>query len=220
MKNWMKCMVACVLLFMGTMGVMAQKNINKVVEELEKSDEASINSVTKRDPKTRKITRVVKTFSLTDIKMAKRLIAAFEKDEEYAISAMKDMPKGRKSAMRVNFTFTFQQDNEKAIYTLITNENGRVDLSINIRRPGSDDRNDSFQFGVKWSGDMEKWSEDMEKWSKDINKLVDGLGCISSKSIKYDEKNNRLVLEGDVYIDGKKMKKGNYKMNGREVIVQ
>ena len=67
---------------------------------------------------------------------------------------------------------------------------------------------------------MEKWSEDMEKWSKDINKLVDGLGCISSKSIKYDERNNRLVLEGDVYIDGKKMKKGNYKMNGREVIVQ
>jgi hypothetical protein len=208
------------MLFIGTIGVMAQKNINKVVEELEKSDEASINSVTKRDPKTRKITRVVKTFSLTDIKMAKRLIAAFEKDEEYAVSAMKDMPKGRKSAMRVNFTFTFQQDNEKAIYTLITNENGRVDLSINIRRGSSDVKNDSFQFGVKWSGDMEKWSEDMEKWSKDINKLVDGLGCISSKSIKYDEKNNRLVLEGDVYIDGKKMKKGNYKMNGREVIVQ
>lgn len=220
MKTWMKCMVACMMLFIGTIGVMAQKNINKVVEELEKSDEASINSVTKRDPKTRKITRVVKTFSLTDIKMAKRLITAFEKDEEYAVSAMKDMPKGRKSAMRVNFTFTFLQDNEKAIYTLITNENGRVDLSINIRRGSSDVKNDSFQFGVKWSGDMEKWSKDMEKWSKDINKHVDGLGCIASKSVKYDEKNNRLVLEGDVYIDGKKMKKGNYKMNGREVIVQ
>ena len=220
MKTWMKCMVACMMLFIGTIGVMAQKNINKVVEELEKSDEASINSVTKRDPKTRKITRVVKTFSLTDIKMAKRLITAFEKDEEYAVSAMKDMPKGRKSAMRVNFTFTFQQDNEKAIYTLITNENGRVDLSINIRRGSSDVKNDSFQFGVKWSGDLEKWSEDMEKWSKDINKHVDELGCIVSKSIKYDEKNNRLILEGDVYIDGKKMKKGNYKMNGREVIVQ
>ena len=164
MKTWMKCMVACMMLFIGTIGVMTQKNINKVVEELEKSDEASINSVTKRDPKTRKITRVVKTFSLTDIKMAKRLITAFEKDEEYAVSAMKDMPKGRKSAMRVNFTFTFQQDNEKAIYTLITNENGRVDLSINIRRGSSDVKNDSFQFGVKWSGDMEKWSEDMEKW--------------------------------------------------------
>jgi hypothetical protein len=127
-------MVACMMLFVGTIGVMAQKNIDKVVEELEKSDEASINSVTKRDPKTRKVTRMIKTFSLTDIKMAKRLIAAFEKDEEYAISAMKDMPKGRKSAMKVNFTFTFQQDNEKSMYSLSTNENGKIELSINISR--------------------------------------------------------------------------------------
>ena len=134
MKNWMKCMVACMMMFVGTMGVMAQKNIDKVVAELEKSDEVAINSVTKRDPKTRKITRMIKTFSLTDIKMAKRLIAAFEKDEEYAISAMKDMPKGRKSAMKVNFTFTFQQDNEKSMYSLSTNENGKIDLSINISR--------------------------------------------------------------------------------------
>ena len=216
MKNWMKCMVACMMLFVGTTGVMAQKNIDKVVEELEKSDEASINSVTKRDPKTRKVTRMIKTFSLTDIKMAKRLIAAFEKDEEYAISAMKDMPKGRKSAMRVNFTFTFQQDNEKSMYTLTTNENGKIELSINVRRGDFTGRNVS----QNWEHEIEKWSKNVDKWSKDINKHVDELGCIVSKSIKYDEKNNRLVLEGDVYIDGKKMKKGNYKMNGREVIVQ
>lgn len=216
MKNWMKCMVACMFLFMGTMGVMAQKNINKVVEELEKSDEASINSVTRRDPKTRKITRVVKTFSLTDIKMAKRLIAAFEKDEEYAISAMKDMPKGRKSAMRVNFTFTFQQDNEKAIYTLNTNENGRVDLSINIRRGNSSDNNVSFN----WTYDVDQWSKDMGQWSKNINKYVDELGCVVSNSIQFDEKKNKVILEGDVYIDGKKMKKGTYKMKGRTVVVK
>ena len=223
MKNWMKCMVACVLLFMGTMGVMAQKNINKVVEELEKSDEASINSVTKRDPKTRKITRVVKTFSLTDIKMAKRLIAAFEKDEEYAISAMKDMPKGRKSAMRVNFTFTFQQDNEKAIYTLTTNENGKVDLSINIRRADSNDRNSFSNWErekERWSKEKERWSKDVEKWSKDVEKWKDELGCVVSNSIQFDEKKNKVVLEGDVYIDGKKMKKGTYKMKGRTVVVK
>jgi post-segregation antitoxin (ccd killing protein) len=204
------------MMFVGTMGVMAQKNIDKVVEELEKSDEASINSVTKRDPKTRKVTRMIKTFSLTDIKMAKRLIAAFEKDEEYAISAMKDMPKGRKSAMKVNFTFTFQQDNEKSMYSLSTNENGKIELSINISRSNSSNINVS----QNWEREIEKWSKDVDKWTTDINKHVDELGCIVSKSIKYDEKNNRLVLEGDVYIDGKKMKKGNYKMKGREVIVQ
>ena len=209
MKNWMKCMVACMMLFAGTMGVMAQKNIDKVVEELEKSDEVAINSMTKRDPKTRQITRVIKTFSLTDIKMAKRLIAAFEKDEEYAISAVKDMPKGRKSAMKVNFTFTFQQDNEKSMYSLSTNENGKIDLSINVRRGDSTGRD------VSLNCDLET-----DKWSKDLDGLVDELGCIVSNSIQLDEKNNRLILEGDVYIDGKKMKKGNYKMNGREVIVQ
>lgn len=216
-------MVACMMLFVGTIGVMAQKNIDKVVEELEKSDEASINSVTKRDPKTRKVTRMIKTFSLTDIKMAKRLIAAFEKDEEYAISAVKDMPKGRKSAMKVNFTFTFQQDNEKSMYTLTTNENGKIELSINIRRGDSAGRNVSMNWDFeidKWSKDVDKWTTDMEKWSKDIDEYVDELGCIVSKNIKLDEKNNRLILEGDVYIDGKKMKKGNYKKNGREVIVQ
>ena len=209
MKNWMKCMVACMMLFAGTMGVMAQKNIDKVVEELEKSDEVAINSMTKRDPKTRQITRVIKTFSLTDIKMAKRLIAAFEKDEEYAISAVKDMPKGRKSAMKVNFTFTFQQDNEKSMYSLSTNENGKIDLSINVRRGDSTGRD------VSLNCDLET-----DKWSKDLDGLVDELGCIVSNSIQLDEKNNRLILEGDVYIDGKKIKQGNYEKNGREVIVQ
>ena len=125
--------------------------------------------------------------------------------------------------MKVNFTFTFQQDNEKSMYTLTTNENGKIELSINVRRGDFTGRNVSQNWEreiEKWSKDMDKWTTDMDKWSKDINKHVDGLGCIVSKSIIYDEKNNRLILEGDVYIDGKKMKKGNYKMNGREVIVQ
>lgn len=209
MKNWMKCMVACMMMFVGTMGVMAQKNIDKVVAELEKSDEVAINSVTKRDPKTRQITRVIKTFSLTDIKMAKRLIAAFEKDEEYAISAVKDMPKGRKSAMKVNFTFTFQQDNEKSMYSLTTNENGKIELSINIRRGNSSGNNVSLN-----------WKYGVDQWSKDLDRRIDELGCVVSKSIEFDEKSNKVILEGDVYIDGKKMKKGTYKMNGRKVVVR
>lgn len=224
MKYWMKCMVAFMMLFVSTIGVMAQKNIDKVVEELEKSDEASINSVTKRDPKTRKVTRMIKSFSLTDIKIAKRLIAAFEKDEEYAISAMKDMPKGRKSAMRVNFTFIFQQDNEKAIYTLTTNESGKVDLSINISRGNSTGRNVS----QNWKQEMDQWARDLDQWAKDVDNLAldmdaiwkDKLGCSTSNSIKYDKKNNKVILEGDVYIDGKKMKKGTYKMKGKTVVVK
>ena len=66
-RQVMKCWVAIMLMCMSIAPVWAQKNIDKLVEELEKSDEASINSVTKRDPKTRKITRVVKNFSLPQL---------------------------------------------------------------------------------------------------------------------------------------------------------
>ena len=104
---------------------------------MENRDDVSINSVTKRDPKSRKISRVVKTFSLkVDNKIVKELIDAFEKDEEYAITAIKDMPKGRKAATRVNFTFIFQKDNEKRTYTLNTQANGNVTMTVIINPDG------------------------------------------------------------------------------------
>ena len=80
--NLLKCMLMVLFIGMGTIPSMAQKNIDKLLEEIERRDDASVNSVTKRNPKTRKITSVVKSFSLTDAKMTQRLIEAFEKDEE------------------------------------------------------------------------------------------------------------------------------------------
>ena len=136
-RNILKNMLTMVLVCMGAMPLMAQKNIDKLVKELENRDDVSINSVTKRDPKTRKISRVVKTFSLkVDNKIVKELIDAFEKDEEYAITAIKDMPKGRKAATRVNFTFIFQKDNEKRTYTLNTQANGNVTMTVIINPDG------------------------------------------------------------------------------------
>ena len=136
-RNILKYMLTMVLVCMGAMPLMAQKNIDKLVKELENRDDVSINSVTKRDPKTRKISRVVKTFSLkVDNKIVKELIDAFEKDEEYAITAIKDMSKGRKAATRVNFTFIFQKDNEKRTYTLNTQANGNVTMTVIINPDG------------------------------------------------------------------------------------
>ena len=136
-RNILKYMLTMVLVCMGAMPLMAQKNIDKLVKELENRDDVSINSVTNRAPKTRKISRVVKTFSLkVDNKIVKELIDAFEKDEEYAITAIKDMPKGRKAATRVNFTFIFQKDNEKRTYTLNTQANGNVTMTVIINPDG------------------------------------------------------------------------------------
>lgn len=125
--------LAVVLLLCGGTGkVMAQKNIDKMAAELEKRDDVAINSVTKRDPKTRKVMKVVKSFSLKDEKMGARLIEAFEKDEEYAETAIKDMPKGRGRAQKANFTFIYKLDDEKRTYTLTVNENGNVSMTVII----------------------------------------------------------------------------------------
>ena len=126
----MKCMRVTLLLCMGAVPMMAQKNIDKLVEELEKRRDVAINSVTSRDPKTRKISKIVKTFSLKDEKMNKRIIEAFEKDEEYAITAIKDLPKGR-NASNVSFTFIFlKNENEKYTYTLNISANGITSMTI------------------------------------------------------------------------------------------
>lgn len=105
-------LAAVLLMWGGTGKVMAQKNIDKMAAELEKRDDVAINSVTKRDPKTRKVVKVVKSFSLKDENIGARLIEAFEKDEEYAETAIKDMPKGRGKAQKANFTFIYKTDNE------------------------------------------------------------------------------------------------------------
>ena len=58
--------MACVLLCCGVSGIKAQKTIDKMANELEKRDDVAINSVTKRDPKTRKVIKVVKTYSVKE----------------------------------------------------------------------------------------------------------------------------------------------------------
>ena len=139
-NNFLKSMMIILIMVIGTPSTMAQKNIDKVLEEIEKRDDASVNSVVKRDPKTRKVISVIKSFSLTDDKIAKRLIEAFEKDEEYTVTAIKDMPKGRKDATRANFTFIFQKDNEKQTYTFNVGASGKINVSVIVKqvRPSKD----------------------------------------------------------------------------------
>lgn len=131
-RNILKNMLTMVLVCMGAMPLMAQKNIDKVIEDLDKRSDVAINSVVKRDPKTRKITRMVKTYTLNDSRMAGVLIRAFEKDEEYAITAIKDMPKGRgrASSTEANFTFIFYKGDIKSTYTLFTNEKKGFTITI------------------------------------------------------------------------------------------
>ena len=145
-RNWMKCMLVTLLLCMGAVPMMAQKNIDKLVEELEKRHDVAINSVTSRNPKTRKITKIVKNFSFKDGLMNGKLIKAFEKDEEYAVTAIKDLPKGRNGdSSNVSFTFIFVKDNnQKITYTLYTDKSEGTTLTIIMNSKNKDTKDISY----------------------------------------------------------------------------
>ena len=187
----LKCIMLALFIGMNIPSVMAQKNIDKLLEEIEKRDDASVNSVTKRDPKTRKITSVVKSFSLpSDAKMTQRLIEAFEKDEEYTITAIKDIPRGRKAATRANFTFIFQKDNEKRTYTFNANQQ-KINLSVIIKqgRSGDIDASDiSLYFNNGMDFEIPTMNkEQIKELQKSIQESLKGLKMKNISQLNFDK---------------------------------
>lgn len=195
--NLLKCMMMVLFIGMGTVSSMAQKNIDKLLEEIEKRDDASVNSVTKRDPKTRKITSVVKSFSLTDTKMTQRLIEAFEKDEEYTVTAIKDIPKGRKEATRANFTFIFQKDNEKRTYNFSVDPKGTISLSVIIKQSKHGDM-DSSDFSLYFNNGMDfeistMDKEQLKELRKSIQQSLKGLKMKNVTQLKIDQSGWKII---------------------------
>ena len=187
----LKCIMLALFIGMNIPSVMAQKNIDKLLEEIEKRDDASVNSVTKRDPKTRKITSVVKSFSMpSDAKMTQRLIEAFEKDEEYTITAIKDIPRGRKAATRANFTFIFQKGNEKRTYTFNANQQ-KINLSVIIKqgRSGDIDASDiSLYFNNGMDFEIPTMNkEQIKELQKSIQKSLKGLKMKNISQLNFDK---------------------------------
>lgn len=190
-NSFLKCIMLALFIGMNIPSVMAQKNIDKLLEEIEKRDDASVNSVTKRDPKTRKITSVVKSFSMpSDAKMTQRLIEAFEKDEEYTITAIKDIPRGRKAATRANFTFIFQKGNEKRTYTFNANQQ-KINLSVIIKqgRSGDIDASDiSLYFNNGMDFEIPTMNkEQIKELQKSIQKSLKGLKMKNITQLKIDQ---------------------------------
>ena len=174
-RNWMKCMLVTLLLCMGAVPMMAQKNIDKLVEELEKRHDVAINSVTSRNPKTRKITKIVKNFSFKDGLMNGKLIKAFEKDEEYSITAIKDLPKGRNGASsNVSFTFIFVKDNnQKITYTLYTDKSEATTLTIIMNSENKDTNDISyFRMDNNFMKGMNESLKDLDVRLKDMKIVI------------------------------------------------
>ena len=181
MNYLLKSIMVVLFIGMGAVSAMAQKNIDKLLEELDKRDDVSINSVVKRDPKTRKVVRDVTSYYLTDEKMAKRLIEAFEKDEEYTITAIKDKKKDSQNMTIANFTFIFKKDNtNKRTYVLKVDKKGKIYLQaiINQGKHGNEgyyDQSFNFDFDTQELKDMERsiqyMLQDLKVKSKNISQL-------------------------------------------------
>lgn len=129
-NKWIKMLMLAMIGLIAA-PAMAQKNIDKLVEELEKRDDVSISLVTNRNPETRKVTNVIKSISFNDATMAKRLIEAFDKDEEYTVTAIKDSKKvGGKP--KADYMFIFRTEEGRYKYALSIKTNGKTEISIII----------------------------------------------------------------------------------------
>ena len=221
--KWMKCIVALMLMCIGALPVMAQKNIDKVVKELEGRSDVSINSVTKRDPKTRKVISMTKNYSVRDTRMAGALRRAFEKDEEFAVTAHMNMPKGRANAEDMNLYFVFYPvDNEKHSYTLTCNKNGEMTLTIIIKQVnGNRDVSDlDFDFHFNNAEMKTRMASVNRRVQNKLRSRISERGNEIASNKVFLNNSGEMILKGDVTYNGKKLKKGVHWIDGRKVTVK
>jgi len=219
-----KMMCMATMLFGLCAGAMAQKNIDKVVADMEKNADTRITSIKKRDPDTRKVVKVTKTLRLTDVQIAKRALDAFEKDEEDALISIKE------KRNRMEYTLTYRNKTEKRTYILTIREGNDVEISVFITPANEKDTGWLDMNGMQYEIDMSKYAMDMEKYKKDMaqynmdmskfNKEMQGLGERIQKETMERLKEQGIELKGsEVYMNGKRVD-GNYIIDGNTVVVE
>lgn len=223
-----KMMCMAMMMFGLCAGAMAQKNIDKVVADMEKNADTRITSIKKRDPESRKVVKVTKTLRLTDVQIAKRALDAFEKDEEDALTSIKE------KRNRVEYTLTYRNKTEKRTYILTIREGNDVEISVFITPANEKDTSWMDKDGIQYEIDMSRYAVDMEKYKKDMArhevdmskfnaemKKLDGLGEQIQIETMDKLKEQNIVLKGDdIYVNGKRVEKGNYIIDGNTIIAE
>lgn len=223
-----KMMCMAMMMFGLCAGAMAQKNIDKVVADMEKNADTRITSIKKRDPESRKVVKVTKTLRLTDVQIAKRALDAFEKDEEDALTSIKE------KRNRVEYTLTYRNKTEKRTYILTIREGNDVEISVFITPANEKDTSWLDKDGIQYEIDMSNYAVDMEKYKKDMArhevdmskfnaemKKLDGLGEQIQIETMDKLKEQNIVLKGDdIYVNGQRVEKGNYIIDGNTIIAE
>lgn len=227
MKTKKKMMCMGLMMFGLCTGAMAQKNIDKVVADMEKNADTRITSIKKRDPESRKVVKVTKTLRLTDAQIAKRALDAFEKDEEDALTSIKE------KRNRVEYTLTYRNKTEKRTYILTIREGNDVEISVFITPANEKDSawlgKEGMQYEMDMAGyavDMEKYKKDMAQYDIDMSKFnaqmkkLNGLGERIQKETMEKLKEEGIELKGnEVYVNGKRVE-GSYIIDGNTLITE
>lgn len=173
-NNWKKLLMATLWLGMCAVPAMAQKNIDKIVEELEKRDYVSISLVTRRNPETKKVTTVVKSITFTDEKISERLIEAFNKDEEYTITAIKDSKKVN-GKPKASYMYIFRTDEGQYKYALDVRKNGKTEISVifSPKKEGKDGKEVSMAgFDFMDAGEFKGLAQELQGLELDLQGMA------------------------------------------------
>ena len=148
MKTMKLMMMVLSILFVSSCAT-AQSQIDRIVDELEQKG-VDISKVVKRDPKTKQVYSVVKSFSFysKDSKYANRLKEAFKKEAENAVTETT-------SNYGNNYVLVFQDGKKKTTYSLSIkdrkDDDPLVQLSI-VFRNYSVKTNDGLILNFNWDG--------------------------------------------------------------------
>lgn len=148
MKTMKLMMMVLSIMFVSSCAT-AQSQIDRIVDELEQKG-VDISKVVKRDPKTKQVYSIVKSFSFysKDSKYANRLKEAFKKEAENAVTETT-------SNYGNDYVLIFQDGKKKSTYSLsIKNrkdEDPLVQLSI-VFRNYSVKSDDGFILNYNWDG--------------------------------------------------------------------
>lgn len=186
-------------------GAMAQKNIDKVMERMEKLKDARVTFVKRRDPETRKIVSMYKTVRVTDADMARQAREAFDRDEPESTNSTLE------SSSRITYTLVFHKDGMNYTYIMELREKGDVEISLHTRPV-----KDSKKTQAVIVPTTEKWDEfrdAMASLRTGLSGLKTDLQCgVGSEKV--------MRLNGEVWMDGQRLSPGTYLKGGRTFVVE
>ena len=143
MKASRFCWLALCLLLSGfSMELMAQKNLEAVVQKCKSDKSVDKSIVTKRDPKTKELQKIISSFTIEDNPTLQQEVkTAFEQDKEDAYQVIENESNGN-----MDYFIRFSKANVKVSYSMDSRDT-KLSFTVieNFEKGG--DKGTDFEFG-------------------------------------------------------------------------